>query len=183
MVLPIVTGNRQRQGGFAYIALLASLAVLAMVLNSVSINKSHQAKREREAQLFFVGKQFRNALASYYRVSQDETRRYPQTLTELLVDNRGLKPRYHLRNIYIDPMTQSKEWGLVVNTEEQIVGIYSLSNAALLKSNLPDYAILENKGEARYSDLKFIYQPSIEDEFGFSDDEDNTDFDELGFDE
>ena len=171
MAQPIVSGkNISRDKGFAYVALLASMTVIALLLSSVSVNQSHQAKRERETQLLFIGEQFRNSLASYYLVSQQENDRFPKTLSQLLVDNRALKPRHHLRQIYRDPITQSYHWGLVLNTNKQIIGVYSLSNELLLKSKLPEFAVLVSDGQATYSDLKFIYQPSIDDEFDVLDD-------------
>ncbi len=162
MARPILIGNGayKANSGFAYLALLAALAVLALVLSSASVSQSHKAKRERETQLFFIGEQFYNALASYYAVSQQETDRYPKTLAQLLVDNRAIKPRHHLRQIYQDPMTHTYEWGLVLNSQKQIIGIYSLSDEVLLKSKLPEFAVIEGNQQALYSNLKFIYRPS-----------------------
>jgi len=150
--------------GFAYIALLAALAVLMLVLTSASESVSIKAKREREQQLFFVGSQFRNAIASYYENSAKAVKQFPLSLDELVQDKRTINTTYHLRKIYRDPMSNEASWGLVKNTQQQIVGIYSLSSEAVLKTNVdPSLVTKEIKqGVLLYSDLKFIYTPKLE---------------------
>jgi type II secretory pathway pseudopilin PulG len=161
MVAHLVTGNSQQQTGFAYLAVLVILTVIAITLASASTRNAMTAKREREKQLFFVGEQFYNAFESYYNSAQQETDRYPKTLQQLLVDNRSLKAAYHLRQFYVDPMTQQADWGLIFNENKQIVGVYSLSAEHILKTNLSaDYVTVSSVNrELVYSDLKFVYLP------------------------
>jgi len=148
-------------GGFAYIALLASLAILMLVLTSASENRAQNAKREREQQLFFVGEQFRNAIASYYENSPQGAKQYPRTLEGLLKDNRSISPARHLRRIYQDPITRDVFWGLVKNEKQQIIGVYSLSSESVLITNFDDSLITVEveQRELSYFDLKFIYRP------------------------
>ena len=162
MVLCILIGKTQ-QSGFAYLTLLATLAVMALVLTNASTSQSQQAKRERETQLMFIGEQFYNALASYYADSQDQTKRYPTKLEQLLIDERGIKPKHHLRQIFQDPMTKTSEWGLVLNTQKQIIGVFSLSEEVLLRTKLPEYAAIQTSKTATYKDVKFIYRPKSKD--------------------
>ena len=162
MVPCILIGNVKSRG-FAYLTLLVVLAVMALVLSSASVSQSHQSKREKEAQLMFIGEQFYGAIASYYASSQDQTKRYPTKLEQLLVDNRGIKPKHHLRQIFQDPMTQKMDWGLVLNTQKQIIGVFSLSNETLLKTKLPEFAVLQTNKTATYQDVKFIYRPKSTD--------------------
>jgi len=147
--------------GFAYIALLATLAILMLALTSASESISHNAKREREQQLFFVGEQFRNAIKNYYENSPSGVKQFPNKLNDLLKDNRFAKPARYLRRIYRDPMSNDFDWGVVLNENKQIVGIYSLSSKELLKTNLPSDLVTvdSDKGKLKYSDLKFIYTP------------------------
>ncbi|NQZ53771.1 MAG: type II secretion system protein [Piscirickettsiaceae bacterium] len=148
--------------GFAYIALLASLAVLMLVLTAASESISQNAKREREQQLFFVGQQFRNAIASYYENSPSGNKQFPKNFDVLLKDNRSIKPARHLRRIYRDPMTNDFLWGEVRNGQQQIIGIYSLSTEQVLITNFNTdlITINEDQTDLFYSDLKFIYSPT-----------------------
>jgi len=150
------------EGGFAYIALLASLAVIMMILTAASENISQTAKREREQQLFFVGEQFRNAIASYYENSPQGNKQFPSNFDELVRDNRNVKPMRHLRRLYRDPMTNDIEWGQIRNEQQQLVGVYSLSTEQVLITGFDRTFITadETQGVLNYSNLKFIYSPT-----------------------
>jgi hypothetical protein len=47
----------------------------------------------------------------------------------LLKDARVPGLRRHLRQVYADPLTGKKEWGLVTDNQGFIVGVHSLSEA------------------------------------------------------
>lgn len=146
-------------GGFAYIALLVSLAILMLALTSASESIAQNAKREREQQLFFVGEQFRNAISSYYENSPQGAKQYPKTLEVLLKDNRSINPARHLRKIYRDPMINDSYWGLVKNEQQQILGVFSTSSKEVLITNFDPKVVSVDveQGILIYSDLKFIY--------------------------
>lgn len=148
--------------GFAYIALLAALAVLMLLLARAAPDIAQSAQREREAQLLFAGKQFRNAIASYYEGSPQGNHQYPDKLEQLLQDNRALKPARHLRRIYVDPMTGSTEWGLLRNEQGKIVGVYSQSRQVPLKTSF-EPELQQSFGDApilSYADWQFAYRPA-----------------------
>jgi type II secretory pathway pseudopilin PulG len=147
--------------GFAYIALLVTLAGLALILGVATEQIEHAAQRDREEQLLFVGSQFRQAVASYYEKSPG-TKQYPRKLEELLQDNRFLKPMRHLRRIYIDPMTNLADWQLVRSAQGGIIGVYSRSELLPIRTKLDDDLMkaIGDKPVRHYSDWKFIYQPS-----------------------
>jgi len=147
--------------GFAYIALLAILAILMLALTSASENIAQNAKREREQQLFFVGEQFRNAIGRYYEQSPQGTKQFPKILEVLLKDNRSIKPVRHLRKLYSDPITKSALWGLVKNEQQQIIGVFSISAEEVLITNFDSNVVSVDieQGVLIYSDLKFIYAP------------------------
>jgi hypothetical protein len=78
---------------------------------------------------------------------------------ELLKDNRQLSTVRHLRRIYMDPMTNSQDWGVVRAPDGGIMGVHSNSNASSLKQHhflAQDEAF---EGAKNYSDWKFIYEP------------------------
>lgn len=156
MVACTLNGNKYQQVGFAYMALLVVISASLLALSAAIPDKFQQAKREREAQLFFVGQQITNAIESYYNNPLVTEKHYPETLDELLVDDRSPKPMHHLRKLYRDPMTSSKEWGLVKNEEMQIVGVYTLSEGKPLKTNYSAYSSVVVNGD-QYYDIKFVY--------------------------
>lgn len=160
-----------RNQGFAYITLLLVLAVMAITLTQASQDIAQAAQREKETQLLFIGKQFRNAIASYYEKSPQGNKQYPASLEALISDNRFPKPAHHLRNIYRDPMRNSTEWGLVKNEQDRIIGIYSLSNGISIKTNV---SVQGETPAETYADWKFIYQPTMVN----TNESDNTDMSE-----
>src|SRR4051812_2430298 len=116
--------------GFTYIGLLIIVAVMGMGLAAFGELYSRSAQREKERELLFVGNEYRQAIASYYLKSPGQ-RAYPKSLDQLLEDKRFPMPMRHLRRLYADPITGSKDWGLVEPTKGAgIVGVYSLSEEA-----------------------------------------------------
>ena len=116
------------------------------------------AAREREAQLLFVGNQYRRAIERYYLSGPQ--RQYPQTLEDLLKDTRMPSTERYLRAIYPDPIT-NKEIGLIKAPGGSIVGVYSLSEDKPFKASgfHPRDAAFE--GAKSYAEWKFIHnQPA-----------------------
>lgn len=164
MVLHTLLGKKtliRSVAGFAYIALLVTLAGLALILGVATEQIEHASQRDREEQLLFVGSQFRQAIVSYYEKSPG-TKQYPRKLEELLKDNRFPKPVRHLRRIYIDPMTNLADWQLVRSTQGGIIGVHSRSELLPIRTKLDDDLMkaIGDKPVKHYSDWKFIYQPS-----------------------
>lgn len=121
-----------RMRGFTYIGLLLMIAIAGIGLSTVGISWQYRIRSEKEAQLLFVGDQFRRAFDNYYDSAQDGAKVYPQKLEELLLDKRFPKVKRHLRKLYPDPMTGSTQWGLV-REGGRIVGIYSLDKGRPIK--------------------------------------------------
>ena len=124
--MPMPTGN-PHQTGFTYIGLL--IAVVFFGLGSVGAARllASTERAEREAELLFIGHQFRQAIQSYLQ-SGPKAGQYPATLEDLLQDSRYPTPRRHLRRLYPDPITGKADWGLVKAPEGGIMGVYSLSD-------------------------------------------------------
>ena len=124
------SGRRSR--GYTYVAVLIWVALAGLGLAVTGDLWRTTAQREREAELLFIGEEFRRAIASYYEASPG-VQRFPPTLAALLRDERHPTVRRHLRKIYVDPMTGQAEWGLVKRPEGGIVGVHSLSAARPLR--------------------------------------------------
>jgi type II secretory pathway pseudopilin PulG len=141
--------------GFSYVWLLLAVAIMAAGLAAVAEVATTAMRRDREAELLFVGDQFAHAIA-LYRASSPGSQQYPQRLEDLLADKRFPNVRRHLRRIYPDPMTGSPDWGLVRGPGGGIVGVYSRSTARPLKTaNFPKgYEAFGSA--ASYADWRFI---------------------------
>lgn len=146
-----------RVRGFTYLGLLIAVAVVGVGLAGAAEVWSTVAKRGKEAELLFVGDQFRQAIGRYFEGSPG-AKVYPLRLEDLLEDKRLPVVRRHLRRLYPDPMTGKADWGLVMQGD-RIIGVHSRSPATPLKrANFkPDYASFEERGE--YSEWRFVYVP------------------------
>lgn len=147
------------QKGFTYIALLLAVAVTGAALAAVGELSSFGAQRERERELLRIGGEFRAAIGSFYERTPGGAKRYPASLGELLEDRRPPVPQRHLRRIYPDPMTGKAEWGLIEAPGGGIMGVYSLSESAPVKTG--NFSP-ENESFAdarRYADWTFLHRP------------------------
>lgn len=152
-------GFTVRQAGFTYMTLLLIFAVMGMGMAATGELWSRGAKREREQELLFIGAQYREAIALYYNRSPGMGKRYPQSLEDLLQDKRHPTVQRYLRRPYRDPFTNKAEWGIVKAPEGGIMGVYSLSAAAPLKSGNFRNADRSFNDAASYSDWKFVFVP------------------------
>lgn len=124
-----VTGKSHpgaRQTGFSLLGLLFLVAGMGVAMAALGTLWHTASQREKERELLFVGNQYRQAIESFWNKSPG-IKRLPKNLDELVSDPRFPNTTRHLRRIYRDPMTGSSEWGLVVEPEGGISGVYSLS--------------------------------------------------------
>lgn len=100
----------RRESGFVYLWALFGVTLAGIVMAGVGQVWQVKAQREKEAELLYVGEQFRKAIMSYYNTG---TKQFPETLEELLEDKRTPAIKRHLRKIYMDPITNTAEWGTI----------------------------------------------------------------------
>lgn len=150
-------GHKSGQGGFGYLLVLFALAALGLSLAGTGQMWHTTAQREKEADLLFVGNQYRRAIESYYQQSPGAAKQFPAKLEDLLDDTRFPTPVRHLRQLYRDPMTGSLDWGLV-KVGDRIVGVHSRSNGIALKTSFAqrDAALV---GQLRY--VAWVFSPSL----------------------
>jgi type II secretory pathway pseudopilin PulG len=121
----------RRAQGFTYFAVLFVVALIGVGLALTGEIWQTAAKREKEAELLFIGHQYRKAIERYYLSGPQ--RQYPRALEDLLKDPRALNTQRHLRRLYPDPFTGKAEWGLVKGGDGGIAGVHSLSTERPLK--------------------------------------------------
>jgi type II secretory pathway pseudopilin PulG len=118
-------------------------------------------QREREAELLFVGEQYRQAIRHYYFTSAaGQARDLPARLEDLLADNRFPVQVQHLRRLYPDPITGSTEWGLV-KRGDRIVGVHSLSENRPIKQAGFARGQANFEGRSAYKEWVFVFVPTI----------------------
>lgn len=150
------TQRPRKHGGFAYLTVIFILAILSGSLALIGEVWDTATRREKEAELLHVGHQYRKAIERYFLAG---LRQYPRSLDDLLKDPRRPTTARYLRFRYPDPVTGKAEWGIVKAPDGGIMGVYSLSDSAILKSanfRLRDKAF---EGTEKYSDWKFVYTP------------------------
>lgn len=145
-------------GGFSYIALLFSVAIAQMAVVGAMWVWSTAARREKEAQLLQIGNEVRTAIASYYERTPGPLKRYPPSLDALTRDQRQPVMTRYLRRVYPDPLTDTREWGIVKAPDGGVMGIYSTSGKQPLRTRF-DGEDRDFSATLRYSDWKFVYLP------------------------
>ncbi len=162
--------NRTEQG-FIYLWTMFAVTVAGIVLAGAGQTWQIKAQREKELELLFIGEEFREAIMSYFNGAQGGgAKEYPDSLEQLLEDKRGASPIRHLRRIYLDPMTNTDDWGLVEepppedesgatrsNINSGIIGVYSLSKKTpMKKENFPEH-FSEFADAETYQDWQFVF--------------------------
>ena len=142
-----------RQAGFTYLGLLFAIAILGITLASVGVMWSTQIRREKEAELLWIGGQYRMAIGQYYATGGQ----YPMQLADLLEDKRFPQTRRYLRRLFADPMTGQLDWELVAAPGNGIMGIASTSQSKPIK--VAGFGIRDAsfKDATCYCDWKFVY--------------------------
>src|SRR4051794_15865748 len=147
-------------GGFTYIGLLIVIAVMGIGLGAIGPLSRSVQLRDKEAELLFIGDEFRRAITRYYERSPGGIKQYPKKLEDLLRDNRQPGMQRYLRKIYVDPLTGKNQWGLVEVPGYGITGIYSTHDGEPIKK--ANFAARYKAFESarKYSDWKFVYSVS-----------------------
>jgi type II secretory pathway pseudopilin PulG len=149
--------------GFTFIGLLLIVAIMGVALLAVGEVWSFAQKREKEYALLYVGGQFRQAIRLYYMhtPAAGKLQPYPMSLDDLLKDPRYPSTQRYLRKIYLDPLSNGPEWGLLKYPNGGIYGVYSLSTETPIKRNNFRQIDKGFEGKTKYADWMFVYVPII----------------------
>jgi len=147
------SGSRSA-GGFTYVGLLAVIVLIGLMLAAAGEVAATAAQRDREAQLLWVGHEYRAAIARYW----SQRRAYPQKLEELLgaAPDALIQVRY-LRRLYPDPMTNAVDWVLLPGPNGGILGVASSSKRAPIKTGHFDDADKDFADAKAYGDWHFTF--------------------------
>ena len=145
--------------GFTYLTVLFIVAIMGVGLALAGAVWHTASRREKEADLLFVGNQYRKAIERYYLSGP---RLYPREFSDLLRDPRKPTTERYLRQLYPDPITGKAEWGLVKAPDGGVMGVHSLSEDKPLKSAHSRPRDREFAGAAKYADWKFVFTPAAQ---------------------
>ncbi|MGV2293558.1 type II secretion system protein [Trinickia sp. YCB016] len=148
---------RTRERGIAYMGVLVMIAVLGFGIMEAASVWSTTLRRQQEAELLFVGGQYRDAIAHYYQSAEGS--RYPESLDALVEDKRVPYTLRHLRRLYPDPLTGKTDWELVKSPEGGIMGVYSKAPGKPLKQGGFATENAEFADKSSYQDWRFVYVP------------------------
>ena len=146
--------------GYTYLAMLVAVAVMSAGLAATGEVWSHAARREKEAELLFIGHQFRQAIGFYYEQTPGAAKQYPAKLDDLLEDKRFPAPRRHLRRLYADPMTGQADWGLIEAPGGGIMGVHSRSGTEPVKKAEFGFRNRIFHQATNYYEWRFFYEPA-----------------------
>lgn len=154
---------RHASGGFTYVWALAAVALVSVGLSVLGPLWSDRNRHDREQELLRIGRLYADAIASYRAVSPGSVKQYPERLEELLEDSRFWGTRRHLRKLYPDPMKPSRPWGLVLDQDGRIRGVYSQGEERPFLQAPRDLGLVRLAIADHYADWKFVPQvpPSV----------------------
>lgn len=150
----------RRESGFSYVVVMFLVAVLSLVSVRGLEHTLTAERRAKEAELLSVGMTYRKAIEHYYRNAQGTLNTYPPTLDALLLDDRGTILRKHLRKLFRDPVSGSRQWGLVYldGDTSKIIGVYSLAGGKPLKKDGFPAELAGFAHAGSYSDWRFVFK-------------------------
>jgi type II secretory pathway pseudopilin PulG len=156
--------SARAQRGVTYIGLLIAVAMIGTAAAASALLWSTASRRDREAELLFVGAQFAQAIASYRdQAPAGQPQQFPRRLDDLLDDRRWPVTRRHLRRIWVDPITGRADWGLVAAPGGGFIGVHSLSAATPLKRANFGRGFEDFANAASYRDWVFGYDTLVRD--------------------
>lgn len=129
---------RTFQTGFTFLGVMFLLFLISLLSAKAMEVTSLTMQRQAEEELLVIGQAYQQALRSYANRTPPGLRPAPMTLDDLVNDTRGPIAVHHLRKVYYDPLTGTKEWGTLIAPGGGIVGVYSLSTKTPIKvANFP----------------------------------------------
>lgn len=148
--------------GFALLAVLGLVVATGIGLAYVGKRWDTANARDREAELLWVGQQYRNAIARHLKVAGQ----YPQQLEALLMLPNASSPRPNLRKLYRDPMgaaSNESGWQLLL-VGDRIVGVASLVEREPFRRAGFEWQDRAFEGKRGYHEWRFTSPPELADD-------------------
>lgn len=153
----------RNSSGFTYTALLAAIVILGITMGAATKFWTNVALRDKEEELLFRGEQYRQAIERYCYAIPGRMQ-YPQSIDDLLKDNRTILGKRYLRQKYKDPITGEDFVEKRDPLSKRITGVYSSSDKKPLKQeNFPETSPIykDFEGKQKYSDWVFEFRTPL----------------------
>jgi type II secretory pathway pseudopilin PulG len=116
----------REEGGYALVALLVVMSLMALFAMAATSNVKQQAQREREKEAIFRGEQVADAIRLYYRSKgAGGVNSLPTEMDQLLegiqIPGRTKKLQVLRVSAAKDPLSSSGEWKLITPTAQDFV--------------------------------------------------------------
>ncbi len=118
----------RHQSGFSFLLVLLLIVLMGIGLGVAGTLWHTESQRAKEAELLYIGEQYRKAIRSYVEspAAAGGAKHFPKKLDDLILDTRQNTLVRHLRRLYPDPLTGKNDWGLIMDeSNQQISGVYS----------------------------------------------------------
>lgn len=110
--------------GFTYVGLLIAIALIGIGLATAAPIWQRAAERQRLQELDWIGGEFVRAVASYYNGTPGVVvKTFPPTFQSMVVDDRFMFIRRHLRRVYLNPFTAKADWEPIIAPPGGIRGV------------------------------------------------------------
>src|SRR2546430_2040572 len=118
----------REEGGYALVALLVVMSLMALFAMAATSNVKQQAQREREKEAIFRGEQVADAIRLYYRSKgAGGVNSLPTDMDQLLegiqIPGRTKKLQVLRVSAAKDPLSRSGEWKLIAPTSQDVAGL------------------------------------------------------------
>jgi len=148
-----------RTSGFAWLMVLAMLAIASASASVVAARWADERARDREQELLRVGDLYARALAEFNASSPGGEKAYPKTLELLLEDLRFAGTHRHLRILYPNPLSGKLDWELVRDADGGIIGIRPPQTGEPWRRTPVSLASCDLPAVHRYRDWVFTARP------------------------
>jgi type II secretory pathway pseudopilin PulG len=114
--------------GYALVALLIVISLMALFAMAATANVKQQAQREREKEAIFRGEQVADAIGSYYRSKgASGVNSLPTNMDQLLegiqIPGRTKKLQILRTSAAKDPLSSSGEWKFITPSSQDMAGL------------------------------------------------------------
>jgi type II secretory pathway pseudopilin PulG len=128
------------EGGYALVALLVVMSLMALFAMTAASDVKQQAQREREKEAIFRGEQVADAIRLYYRSRGGQgTNSLPTNMEQLLegIQIPGRTKKLQILRVAAakDPLSRSGEWKMIGPTSEDVAGL--VKNLTLYSGGVP----------------------------------------------
>lgn len=109
--------------GFTYLGVLFAISILSIGLTLASEIWVKTVERQKMAELTWIGNQYVQAIESYYQSKTGSINYYPPNLASLILDDRFLGIKRHIRTLYPNPFTGHVDWTIISANEGGVAGV------------------------------------------------------------